>query len=191
MIAYALAVLMIAQSQSQSRGAQPAPQRERFGAWEVLYRVDPITDDTSYTAYIGTAADNFAIACAKDAPDSAIILWRSTTRFREVPYTPQASGEFGFSRWPSSSAIYRFDQDEPVTVHSLGRPETKFNFAQVEYMTARIATASRLVLRDGHNQAHTVTFNLVPADTVRMLHRLNEVCGTTLSATPTTPNVPT
>lgn len=182
MLAYAIAAAMMLQSQPRPAERPEPPQRERFGAWDVRITVDPVTDDVSIGAYLGTPTDNLTIACAKDAPDSTLVLWRSTTRFRETPYMPQNGDEVRFYRWPSGSVTYRFDQDAPVIANSIGRQDTGFSFAQagIGGITGRIATASRLVLRDRVNEAHTVVFNLVPADTLRALERLNEVCGTTL-----------
>ena len=184
MFAYVIAAMLLMQSQTPIE-APVQPRTEQFGAWSVRLRVDPMTDNVSIGGYLGTSADNIAIACAKDFPDSTLVIWRSRTRFRETGFIPRAPGEFIAAGMPVGSTAYRFDQDEPVTTASTVREGYTAEVgspAVVVAMMARIATASRFVLMDRVNEPHVAVFNLVPADTVRMLRRLDEVCGTTYSS---------
>lgn len=180
MMIYALATILLVQASPASAQRTDAPQSQRFGAWEVRVRVDPVTDEVSIGAYLGTPADNFAIACAKDAPDSTAVLWRSTTRFRETRYVPRTGAEARLLGWPVGGTTYRFDQDPPVEAWIFGRQDYSSEFARtdIENITSRIGTSTRMVLRDRLYETHTAVFDLVPADTIRMLQRLDAVCGT-------------
>lgn len=184
MLAYALAAMMLNLSHQQPVEPPIQNQTERFGTWEVKLRVDPVTDEVSVGGYLGNAAENVAIACAKDAPESTLIFWRSTTRFRQSGYIPRTGAEAILAGMPVGSTTYRFDQDAPVTVQTsvLQDFSSRFNAVSIKNLASRISTGSRLVLRDQHNETHTAVFNLVPADTIRMLRRLDEICGTDYSS---------
>lgn len=184
MLVYALATILFTPLNPPPAQRADPPQSQRFGAWEVRTRVDAITDEVSIGAYLGTPADNLAIACAQDSPDSTVVLWRSTTRFRQTGYIPRTGQDARMYGWPVGSTTYRFDQDPPVDAWIFGRQDYSSGFgpADIQGITRRIATSSRMVLRDRLFETHTASFNLVPADTVRMLQRLDEVCGTNLSA---------
>ena len=189
MLIYALAAILFTPSNPQPAEQANPPQSQRFGAWEVRTRVDAITDEVSIGAYLGTPADNLAIGCAKDAPDSTVVLWRSSTRFRETAYVPRAGEDVRLWGWPAGSTTYRFDQDPPVVAWIMGRQDnsSRFGLTDIQAITRRIGTSRRLVLRDRLYETHTATFDLIPADTVRVLRRLDEVCGTTHSAPPAEP----
>lgn len=182
MIAYAIAAAMMLQSQPQSAERTGPPLQERFGAWNVRVTVDPVTDNVSIGAYLGTPADNLTIACAKDFPDSVIVVWRSTTRFRQTGYIPKAGEDVRLYRWPVSMATYRMDQDTPIDATIFQRQDARLELGptDVASITSRIGTTTRLVLRDRLFESHTVVFDLVPADTMRALRRLDEVCGSSL-----------
>lgn len=157
---------------------------ERIGVWDVRMRVDPVTDYVSIGAYMGTLQDNFAIVCGPGNPRTVRVVWRSRTRFREgrsIPLRPNGPSAYGAY---VGYTAYRFDQDEAVTVPTgIDASFNSYFFGDdIDQITRRIATSTRFVLRDDLNLSHTVIFDLEPADTLRVLQRLDAVCGTSFSS---------
>lgn len=170
MLAYAISAALLVQVPHQQRPTASPPPPERIGAWELRVSVDPVTDEVDIGAYLGTTAEQVVIACGKGYPDSTVVVWRSNRAFRES----------AVGRVPVAHITYRFDQDAPVATLSRLRDNYRVDFdvADLPRITGRIGSSTRLVLRDRLDTAHTVVFNLVPADTQRALQRLNDVCGT-------------
>lgn len=170
MLAYAIAAAIVLNLDHaglvQSR---PTPQ-EFIGAWDVRVYTDPLTDAVTISAYLGTPADNLVIACSADAPDSTTLFRRSTTPFHQ--------SRLGMRRY--GGIQYRFDRDETELTHTsvIDRYSSQVSATVVETFVRRAALGERLVLRDALNEGHTAIFELKPQDTLSMLRRLDEVCGT-------------
>ncbi|RYG88896.1 MAG: hypothetical protein EON59_02930 [Alphaproteobacteria bacterium] len=174
------AALSLSQTQPAQSLAQPSS--ERIGGWEIRTRVDVITDEVSVATYFGNLTEGIAVACFADSPASTSFHWISATHFLQTALVPRNGDEWGAAGMPVGSTTFRFDQEAPVSDYTtvLDGRTTRFFKAASETIAARIASSSRLTLRDDVNRSHVAVFELVPADTRAMLRRLDAVCGTSL-----------
>lgn len=189
MLTHAITAILLAATTAAQQTPTVQPANEQIGVWDVRVQTDPVTDAISMGAYLGTPRDNVALICQQDRPGFAMLVWRSTTPFEQGRFIPRTADELGAYGARVGYTTYRLDQDEAVRVPTHIDRSFRSDFYQndIQPFTHRMATSTRLVLRDDLNHAHTVVFELNPADTLRMLQRLDAVCGTRFSAPPAEP----